>query len=167
MSVDMIPGDPVGKCFVEHCPLFGSLGRGSEWACYCHYRAESRDFNEITAMVWRERHIGESAVLIRMHYGTDQWAETYRQIQRALIAAERRDLLFNADGKDTPPVAVVGREMPPVVKMWLARLELELETMANAIGHGPRQLEFSTVPTAPVIGPTHASTYHPYAGTGK
>jgi hypothetical protein len=164
MSVDMNPGEQWGKCFVEHCPLFGSLGRGSEWACYCHYRAESRDFNEITAMVWRERHIGESAVLIRMHYGTDAWAHTYRHIQKMLVAAERPDLLFNADGKDTPPISIVGREMPPVVKMWLARLELELETMANAIGHGRQPLLPNVPPTAKLIGPTHAAQFLPELG---
>jgi len=158
MSVDMNPGATWGKCFVEHCPLFGSMGRGSEWACYCHYRADASDFNEITNLVWRERHIGEAGVLIRMHYGKDSWGEAYRQILRMLIAADRKDLLFNADGKDTPPPP--SREgMPPVVRMWLARLELELETMANEIGHG-RQATLATVPTAKVIGPTHAMTHY-------
>lgn len=160
MSVDMNPGDPWGKCFVSGCPLFGSLGRGSEWACYCHYRADASDFSEITNIVLRERHIGEAGVLIRMHYGKESWPDTYRAIQRKLIEADRRDLLFNADGKDTPPSPPCRPGMPPVVKMWLARLETELEQMANAVGRGDPGMFSKTVATAPVIGPTHAMSHY-------
>lgn len=165
MSVEMNPGEPWGKCFVSACPLFGSLGRGSEWACFCHFAAAPGDFSEITNMLLRERAIGESAVDIRMHYGTNHWPTAYRTIQNRLIAADRKDLLFNADGKDTPPSPPCRPGMPPVVKMWLARLETELSTMADEIAQKnrtPRQLFAKTVATAPVIGPTHVSKHHPY-----
>lgn len=160
MSIEMTPGEPWGKCFVSGCPLFGTLGRGSEWACYCHYKADAGDFSEITNLVLRERAIGESAVLIRMHYGKETWAETYRSIQRKLVAANRPDMLFNADGKDTPPSPPCRPGMPPVVKMWLARLESELEKMAGEIGRSDGGMFQRNVPTAPVIGPTHAMTHY-------
>lgn len=161
MSVEMNPGEPWGKCFVSGCPLFGSMGRGSDWACYCHYNAEPGHFNEITNMLIRERAIGESAVEIRMYYGSEHWAGAYRDIQKRLIAAERQDMLFNADGKDTPPSPPCRPGMPPVVKMWLARLESELCHMADEIGQSGR-LPFvpRTVPTAAVVGPTHAMTHY-------
>jgi hypothetical protein len=163
MTVEMKPGEPWGKCFVASCPLFGSLGRGDEWACFCHFACDAKDFNEITNMLLRERAIGESAVQIRMFYGTDAWAEIYRAIQKRLIDAERKDMLFNADGKDTPPVEIVDRKMPPVVKMWLARLEAELSHMADEIAQKnrtPVQRTLRTVPTAPIIGPTHAMQHY-------
>jgi hypothetical protein len=159
MTVEMKAGEPWGKCFVASCPLFGSLGRGDEWACFCHFACDSKDFNEITNMLLRERAIGESAVQIRMFYGTDAWAEIYRAIQKRLIDAERKDMLFNADGTDCPPES----EGRPVVKQWLARLESELSHMADEIARNnrtPAQRVLRTVPTAPVIGPTHAMQHY-------
>lgn len=160
MSVEMNPGEPWGKCFVSGCPLFGSLGRGSDWACYCHFNAEPGHFNEITNMLIRERAIGESAVEIRMYYGSEHWAGAYRDIQKRLIAAERQDMLFNADGKDTPPSPPSPEGMFPVVKMWLARLESELCHMADEIGHTKRLPFGPSVPTAHVVGPTHAMSHY-------
>lgn len=164
MSVEMSPGEPWGKCFVSGCPLFGSLGRGSEWACYCHFNADARDFSEITNMLLRERAIGESAVEIRMHHGRDVWPATYRAIQKRLADAGREALLFNADGKDTPPSPPCRPGMKPVVKMWLARLESQLSHLADEIGQKsrgvPRLSGPRTVATAPIIGPTHAMQHY-------
>lgn len=161
MSVEMNAGEPWGKCFVSGCPLFGSMGRGSDWACYCHVNAEPGHFNEITAMLKRERAIGESAVEIRMYYGTEHWPSAYRDIQKRLIAADRKDMLFNADSKDTPPSPPCREGMPPVVKMWLARLESELSHMAEDIDHSARAPRTAHLfPTAPVLGPTHAMTHY-------
>ncbi|MCP3709750.1 hypothetical protein M3I54_22665 [Paraburkholderia sp. CNPSo 3274] len=160
MSVEMNPGDTWGKCFVSGCPIFGSLGRGSEWACFCHYRADSGDFSEITHLLLHElRPLGQSAVDIRMHYGRDSWADAFKRIQKRLREANRLDMLFNADGKDTPPSPPCPPGMKPVVKMWLARIELEMETRCGEVGR-PMELPGITPPTAPVIGPTHAMTHY-------
>lgn len=161
MSVEMNPGEPWGKCFVSGCPLFGSLGRGSDWACYCHFNTDASKFSEITNMLLRERAIGESAVEIRMHYGTERWPSAYREIQKRLVTAERQDMLFNADGKDTPPSPPCPEGMMPVVKLWLARLENELQHKADEIGHS-HTLPFGSpiVPTAHIVGPTHAMTHY-------
>jgi hypothetical protein len=165
MSVEMNPGSPWGKCFVDACPLFGSLGRGSDWACFCHYRADSGSFNEITHLLLTElRPVGESACEIRMCYGKDVWPETFKRIQKRLREANRPDLLFNAEGKDTPPSPPCPAGMKPVVRMWLARLEREMESRCGEVGR-PMQLPGFTPPTAPIIGPTHAMTH--YTETGE
>lgn len=163
MSGEMNPGNPVGKCFVSGCPLFGTVGRGADWACFCHQNAESRDFSEITNMLFRLREIGESTVDIRMCYGTLGWPSAFRRVQQRLTDFGRSDLLFNADGKDTPPDAPDGRKMAPVVRMWLARLESALLTEAQKISHQARE-SFRAVPTAKVIGPTHAMQHYSERG---
>jgi hypothetical protein len=114
-------------------------------------------------MLFRLREIGESTVDIRMCYGTLGWPSAFRRIQQRLADFGRPDLLFNADGKDTPPETAGGGKTAPVVRMWLARLESTLLSEAQKIGHQTRQA-FHAVPTAKVIGPTHAMKHYSEQG---
>ncbi|MEX3635988.1 hypothetical protein [Paraburkholderia sp. BR14320] len=149
-----------GQCAIYGCPLAGSLGRGDEWVCYCHYGAAADDLQAITQVLRQNRAIGESTVDIRLFYGTDHWPSAYRGIQRRLLDAGLPDMLPGE--ADRAP----DRPGGPVVKQWLARLEGYLLHACDAVRsarnsrHAPR-----LVPTAPVIGPTHIAGSLPYTDT--
>jgi hypothetical protein len=156
-------GQAWGMCAAFGCPLFGTLGHDGQWYCFCHAGKPSV-FNDAITRELRERQmpIVEATLSIRRHFSSFYDApEAYRAIQNKLIGMDRRDLLFNANGKDTPPSPPCRPGMKPVVKMWLARLEAVLIEACAEIGQQKRIA--TTVQTAKVIGPTHASNFHPYA----
>jgi hypothetical protein len=160
-------GRPWGMCYCYGCPLLGTVGHSAgdgKWYCFCHLnmpsdkndaitmKLNSPDLDFIVRTTLEIRSVGSSFY---------DHPNLYRRIQERLTLADRKDLLFNADGKDTPPVLPHGRKVGPTVKMWLARLEgILMDATKGALGPGHYPL---TVPTAPVIGPTHASRHHPYA----
>lgn len=153
-------GQTWGMCAAFGCPLFGTLGSDGKWFCFCHHGKPST-FNDAVTRELRDRqmHIVESTLSIRRHFSSFRDApDAYRAIQNKLIGADRRDLLLGE--KDCSP----HRPGKPIVKMWLARLELALIEATGEIGVQKQIL--STVQTAPVIGPTHASNFHPYADGG-
>lgn len=147
-----VNGQPAGMCAAYGCPLFGTVGSESRWYCFCHVNKPS-NFNDAITRELRERqmHIVDSTLDLRRHacsfYGEDA---AYRAIQQRLISADRRDLLMSAHEKQNGGV-----------RAWLLRLE---RTLIDSVADiGIQQRIPTTVPTAPVIGPTHASDFLPYA----
>jgi hypothetical protein len=153
-------GQAWGMCAAFGCPLFGTLGHDGQWYCFCHAGKPSV-FNDAITRELRERQmpVVEATLSIRRHFSSFYDApDAYRAIQNKLIGMDRRDLLFNANGKDTPPSPPCRPGMKPVVKMWLARLEAVLIEATAEIGQQKRIS--SAVPTAKVIGPTHAMQHY-------
>ena len=143
------------NCSANGCPMFGTVKSGTNgeggWYCMCHFNREPRTNDDITSMLRRSFYIVDAVRDIRCSYGRADWGEKYRNIQKILIQANRRDLLLGQP--DESPHAP-GK---PIVRQWLARLEGDLMRQAAKIGRaatGPQ-----TVATAPVIGLTHAATY--------
>jgi hypothetical protein len=139
-----------GRCAIFGCPLFGTLGRGNEWVCFCHHDANAGDLQRITAELNRQHAIADSVVETRMYRTTDEWRAAYGGISQRLREANRADLL--------PKKGETSRA-------WLARLEGALLDACREVQsqHAPRYVP-KTTPTAPVIGPTHASGYMPDQG---
>ncbi|MCE4544612.1 MULTISPECIES: hypothetical protein [unclassified Caballeronia] len=150
-----------GMCAAYGCPLLGTVGSDGRWYCFCHINKPSALNDSITRALNGELlPIVESTLDIRRCFSSFYGNEAgYRAIQKRLIGMDRKDLLFNADGKDTPPVPPSGRTMKPVVKMWLMRLERELIDQTGKFGEQERIP--LTVPTAPLVGPTHATQHMP------
>lgn len=146
-----------GRCWVYGCPLPGSLGRVDEWVCFAHHDAAASDLQAITAVLHRLRAVGESALDIRLFYGTDDWVSAYRGIQRRLREAGMDDMLFGE--ADSSPY----RPERPIVKQWLARLEGCILHACDEV-KSARSSRFvpHTVPTAAVSGPTHIAYALPY-----
>lgn len=145
-------GQAWGICAAFGCPLLGSIGSEGRWFCFCHVNKPST-FNDSITRELRERqmHIVDSTLDIRRHYSSffgDDAA--YRAIQARLIGAGRKDLLMSADERQNGGV-----------RAWLMRLERELVEAVAEIGVQKRMP--ATVATAPVIGPTHAMNFTPYA----
>lgn len=145
-------GSAWGMCAAFGCPLLGTVGSESRWYCFCHVNKPST-FNDAITRELRERqmHIVESTLEIRRiggsFYGEDS---SYRAIQQRLISADRRDLLMSQAEKQAGGT-----------RAWLLRLERAL--IDATAGFGEQKPIPLTTPTAPVIGPTHASNFHPYA----
>ncbi|CAG9255915.1 hypothetical protein [Paraburkholderia caribensis] len=145
-------GTAWGMCAAFGCPLAGTVGSENKWYCFCHANKPS-NFNDAITRELREKqaHIVNAIGILRIHgcsfYGSD--AE-YRAIQQLLIGADRRDLLMSAEEKQTGGA-----------RAWLLRLERAL--VDACAGFGEQKPIPLTVPTAPVIGPTRASNFHPYA----
>ncbi|PTB28864.1 hypothetical protein C9I56_11280 [Paraburkholderia caribensis] len=145
-------GTPWGMCAAYGCPLPGTVGSESRWYCFCHVNKPS-NFNDAITRELREKQkpIVDAIAILRVRgcsfYGSDS---EYRAIQQLLIGADRRDLLMSADEKQTGGA-----------RAWLQRLERAL--IDACAGFGQQKPIPLAVPTAPVIGPTHASNFHPYA----
>jgi hypothetical protein len=146
-----------GMCAANGCPLFGTLG-GHPWYCFCHHGRPNGANDAITMRLRGElAPIVEATLNIRRCFSSFRdHPDVYRSIQKALIDADRRDLLLGeADSSPHRP----GR---PIVKQWLARLERELIRATADCG---QQLGLSSIArTASVIGPTHAMTHYTEAG---
>ena len=145
-----VNGQAWGMCAAYGCPLFGTVGSDGKWWCFCHVHKPSV-FNDAITRELREKQmlIVEATLSIRRNFSSFRDNPgAYREIQRALRAHGREDLLF---GK---PDESPHRPGKPIVKQWLARLERELIKLTENFGKQERLP--STVPTAPVIGPTHA-----------
>ncbi|UUX38865.1 hypothetical protein NTJ56_08700 [Burkholderia contaminans] len=145
-------GQAWGMCAAFGCPLFGTVGSDGRWYCFCHAGRPSAANDAITQALHANAPIVDATLSIRRHFSSfrDDPA-AYRAIQRALRDHGREDLLF---GK---PDESPHRPGKPIVKQWLARLERELIRLTADLG----QQRFPvTVPTAPVIGPTHALQHY-------
>lgn len=148
-----------GMCAAFGCPLFGTLG-GHPWYCFCHHGRPSGANDAITAKLRGEElsPIVEATLDIRRCFSSFRdHPDVYRQIQHRLIQADRRDLLLG--DADCSPY----RPGKPIVKQWLARLERELIKATS--DSGKQQGLSGIVPTAPIIGPTHALDH--YAETDR
>jgi hypothetical protein len=155
-----IDGQPWGMCAAFGCPLLGSMGSDGRWYCFAHVNKPSGMNDAITAKLRGPlASVVETTLDIRRCGASFHDSPgLYRAIQRRLLEANRRDLLLGANGADRSPHVSNGA---PIVKQWLARLESFIETACAEVGGA--KLAHSNVPTAPVIGPTHAMGYSPYA----
>lgn len=150
-------GQAWGMCAAYGCPLLGSIGSDGRWYCFCHANKPS-SLNDAISQELRGdlMPIVQSTLDIRAHHSSFYDApNAYRMIQERLTRAGRKDLLLG--NVDCSP----HRPGQPMVKAWLMRLERVLIDATSELGK-PKPLA-TTVPTKPVIGPTHAATYHPYA----
>lgn len=147
-----------GICAAHGCPLLGTLG-GSPWYCFCHHGRPNGANDAITARLRSDEllPIVQATLDIRRCFGSFRdYPDIYRSLQQRLIQADRRDLLLGE--ADCSP----HRPGKPIVKQWLARLEREL---IKATADSGRQQGLSgIVPTAPVIGPTHAIRHYTERG---
>lgn len=157
---EVIEGRPWGLCCVYGCPLLGSIGHQAgdgKWYCFCHINMPF-SMNDAITMALNSPELDfivKTTLQIRAHYCSFYDSpKTFRMIQDRLERAGRPDLMY----------ADVDKERGGA-KAWLMRLERELiDKSTGDISNDPRS---ATVPTAPVIGPTHADTYHPYAQGGE
>lgn len=147
------PENRTGMCEAYGCPLFATVAPAGKWLCFAH--ANCRGGNDaVTCVLKANMHIVNAIVDTRRFAYSDAWGEVKRGIAMALREADRADLLPGAQD------CVNGRGEPDRTA-WLLRLERELITLTAGVGE---QASFpSTVPTAPIIGPEHASNFHPYA----
>ena len=150
---------PGGLCSAFDCPLFGSLGRGGQWVCFCHLNADSAVWAEVTRLVRENEPIAASTLDIRRFYQSDEWPSAYRGIVKRLRDAGREDLLPSPE-KDASPY----RPGKVIVRQWLARLERELERICESVKprHTPMYgMTPVPMPTAPVPMPTRAIEHVP------
>jgi hypothetical protein len=133
-----------GVCAAYGCPLFATVGDGGKWVCCCHFGRSGATNDPVTAALKANIHVVNAIIDIRRWYGKDEWATVKQGISKALRAADRRDLL-PADSDIT-------------VISWLNRLERELIEITATTGEQMRIP--ATVPTAHVVGPTHAMTHY-------
>lgn len=148
-------GRPWGMCAAYGCPLFGSLGSGDRWWCFCHVNKPSGMNDEITQKLRSAEleAIVQTTLELRANFcALRDVPRVYRNMQERLRRIGREDLLLGE--KDCSP----HRPGKPIVKMWLARLEMEL---IDATGSARIQ---NAPALAPVIGPTHALQHYTERG---
>lgn len=142
-----------GMCSAYGCPLFATVGAAGKWVCFVHAHCQGNN-DAVTAELRRHMPIVNAILDTRRFAYTDEWPTVKQGIAQALRAANRSDML---------PAAIdsTNGSGTPEMRRWLQRLERELLTVTTGIGV---QATFATTtPTAPVVGPTHASGFHPYA----
>ncbi|TAN09522.1 MAG: hypothetical protein EPN37_19220 [Chitinophagaceae bacterium] len=143
MSAD---GNAWGMCAANGCPLFGSLG-GAPWYCFCHHGRPNSANDAITQCLRNAEAVVVDLVKgIRMDSINGERSETTAIALRELRNhPQARELAFN-------------RESDGNARAWLQRLERHLIVATSEFG---RQQGLSgIVPTAPVIGPTHALDHY-------
>lgn len=142
--------DRAGMCAAYGCPLFGTVGSDGRWFCFCHVNKPTVLNDSITRVLREEQmHIVDATLSIREHLGSFFGEEVaYRAIQKSLVEGGRKDLLMSPTEKQNGGC-----------RAWLLRLERALIDSISSIGEQKRIP--TTVPTAPVIGPTHALEHYP------
>ncbi|MBJ9895247.1 hypothetical protein [Burkholderia cenocepacia] len=154
-----VNGQAWGMCAAFGCPLFGTVGSDGRWYCYCHAGRPSATNDAITQMLHAHEPIVKATISIRRNFASFRDnPNAYRAIQRGLVDHSRSDLLL---GKADESPHAPGK---PVVKLWLARLERELISLTADLGQ--QRLDTGIVPTAPIIGPTHALQHYTERGEG-
>lgn len=153
---DQPEGRPWGMCYVYGCPLSGSTGHGAgdgKWFCCCHINMPANRNDAITMALNSPKldFIVKSTLDLRASSCSFHgYGNVFRSIQNRFERAGRVDLMYGDQDKSSGGT-----------RAWLMRLERELIDVSTGGAH--HDAISSTVHTAPVIGPTHASTYHPYA----
>lgn len=143
-------GQPWGYCAAFGCPLLGTRGSEGRWFCFCHVDKPS-NFNDAITRELRESQgeIVDMTLAIRRDTLGSEWSSEAVKAMKALKTHALGAELSFSKAKDVS------------ARAWLQRLERHLIESTSDIGTQKRvQL---TVPTAKVIGPTHASNFHPYA----
>lgn len=142
-----------GMCAAYGCPLFGTVGSDGRWFCFCHVNKPTVLNDSITRVLREEQmHVVDSTLDIRAHLGSFFGEDAaYRAIQKRLIEGGRKDLLMSPLEKQTGGC-----------RAWLLRLERAL--LDSIAGIGEQKRIPTTVPTADLIGPTHATQHLPEFG---
>lgn len=136
-----------GMCTAYGCPLFATVAPDGKWVCFCHAGRNASTNDPVTATLKAHMHIVNAIIDTRRFGYSDEWGTVKAGIAKALRAADRADLLPGA-------ADCVNGTGQPEMRVWLRRLERELLELTRDVGEQARFA--STVPTAPVIGPTHA-----------
>jgi hypothetical protein len=142
----MNDSQPWGMCAAFGCPLFGTMGSDGAWYCFCHASKPSVFNDAIT----RELRDAQAEVV-------------------AVTLAIRRDSIHGAGSGELASARAALKSHPEGVKLsfaksdgnasgWLLRLERHLIEATGDIGQQKRIA--ATVPTAKVIGPTHAMQHY-------
>lgn len=135
-----------GMCAAHGCPLFGSLG-GSPWYCFCHHGRPNSSNDAITHCL---RNAEATVVALTKAIRGDSIAG-HRSEATAIAVRELKDhpmaheLAFN-------------RNVDGNARAWLLRLERHL--LDATADFGKQQGLSGIVPTASVIGPTHALDHY-------
>lgn len=145
-----VNGQAWGMCAAFGCPLFGTMGSDGGWYCFCHV-GKASVFNDAITRELRERQIAVVDVTLQIrrdsvHGGQSQAMRELRVALRAHPDGAALAFSPKTDGN---------------ANAWLLRLERHLIESTGDIGTQKRIA--ATVPTASIIGPTHASNFHPYA----
>lgn len=139
-------GQPWGMCAAFGCPLLGTMGSEGRWYCFCHVNKPS-NFNDAITRELREK---QQAVV-------------------DVTLALRRDSIHGSRSRELTAARVALKAHPMGAELaygkrdgsayaWLGRLEAHL--LASTGDIGVQQRIATTVPTAPVIGPTHAMEHY-------
>lgn len=138
-----------GMCAAHGCPLLGTLG-GSPWYCFCHHGRPSGANDAITHCLRNsEAAIVDLTLAIRRDSLTGK-SDYTANAQRALREHPRFDELKFDRKRD------IG------ARSWLLRLGRHL--LDETAEFGKQQGLSGIVPTAPVIGPTHAIQHYTERG---
>lgn len=143
-------GQAWGMCAAFGCPLFGTLGSDGAWYCFCHVGKPSV-FNDAITRELRDKQgvVVDMTLAIRRDTLGSEWSPEAAAAVKALKThPQAGELAFN-------------RSKDMSARAWLQRLERYLIEATADIGEQKRIA--ATVPTAKIIGPTHASNFHPYA----
>lgn len=140
-----------GMCSAYGCPLMATVGSEGKWFCFCHANRAHVSNDPITSVLKANMAIVDATLNIRRFGGRDEWATVRSGIAMGLRNAGRLDLL--PCEKDAH-----GDRGQPEMIAWLGRLERELIALTSGVGE---QLAIPmTVPTAHVVGPTHATQHY-------
>jgi hypothetical protein len=143
-------GQAWGMCAAFGCPLFGTMGSDGGWYCFCHAGKPSV-FNDAITRELREHQ--SPVVDVTLQLRRDSVHGEPSKAMRGLRVALRQ----HPDGA----ALAFSPKTDGNANAWLLRLERHLIESTGDIGTQKRIA--TTVQTAPVIGPTHASNFHPYA----
>lgn len=136
-----------GMCAAFGCPLLGTMGSEGRWYCFCHVNRPATFNDAVTRVLREEEHAVVALTLaIRRDSLSGKWSR-----EAAAAVAELRhhpkgeELAFRKQGDGSS-------------RGWLCRLERHL--IEATAGFGQQQQIGPLVPTAPVIGPTHAMQHY-------
>lgn len=130
-----------GMCEAHGCKLLGTVGQGGKWFCFCHGTGSHARHDAITVVLNRHEFLVNATLDVRRYYGTADWEQVYRSVQKLLAENGRPDLLFSQADRGS-------------VRRWLARLESTLLGLVTDTGKQQR-----IVPTGTVVGPTSAPVH--------
>lgn len=139
-------GQAWGMCAAFGCPLFGTLGHDGQWYCFCHAGKPSV-FNDAITRELRENESEVVDVTLALRRDSIH-GNSSRELGAARTALKSHALGAELSFKKTDGNATG----------WLLRLERHLIERTADIGQQKRIA--SAVPTAKVIGPTHAMQHY-------
>ncbi|TAM07233.1 MAG: hypothetical protein EPN70_03415 [Paraburkholderia sp.] len=142
-----VQGQAWGMCAAYGCPLLGTVGSDGKWFCFCHVGKPSV-FNDSITRVLREDEIAVVDMTLAIR-ACSLSGDTSPRMATAAKALKEHPLGAELRFK---------READVTARGWLLRLERHLINATADIGEQKRIP--STVPTAPIIGPTHAMQHY-------